>query len=431
MKTKIKIYQGHQIGGCITEISSETNKIVIDFGESLAGSTDKSNIDYDFKKEKVDAVFFTHYHGDHVGRIAEIPMDIPLYMGEFTYKILLNFAKAVSGIDRNKKKLYDALTLRRNIYFVEPNIPVKIGDISVTPYSVDHSAFDSYMYLVSSNGENILHTGDFRDHGHKGYKIQKDGSEKNIVLEVIKRYVLLNGRRKINALIIEGTMITRSVETRYTEKDLLKDADKFFKENKYVYLKIATTNVDSLASFAQAAKRNGMRVYTTSNYLMQQFGIYKEASLKYHTDLYTFSNVSPLLPEPIYCTSEAQRKASMQQRKRMREKGFIIIASEKDYFKKVIDEFSDLDTKTIYSMWKGYIDPLSGDAYNKELHEFCKNMNAIYMHTGGHAHKDLIKNVIELVNPMDMIIPIHTEDADGFYNLGLSDENLKKIVTCI
>ena len=36
--TEIKIYQGNQIGGCITVISTDDTKIVIDYGENLPGA---------------------------------------------------------------------------------------------------------------------------------------------------------------------------------------------------------------------------------------------------------------------------------------------------------------------------------------------------------------------------------------------------------
>ena len=84
MSTEIKIYQGNQIGGCITVITADASKIVIDFGESLPGAEIVENIEFDWENEKVDAVFFTHYHGDHIGRFMEIPDEVDLYMGKVT-----------------------------------------------------------------------------------------------------------------------------------------------------------------------------------------------------------------------------------------------------------------------------------------------------------------------------------------------------------
>lgn len=42
---------------------------------------------------------------------------------------------------------------------------IQIGDIKVTPYLCDHSAFDSYMLLCESKDETVLYTGDFRSNG--------------------------------------------------------------------------------------------------------------------------------------------------------------------------------------------------------------------------------------------------------------------------
>ena len=63
----VKIYQGNQIGGCVTVISSmingEIHRIMVDYGSSLPGSDNEKDFDYPWDDEPVDAVFFTHYHG--------------------------------------------------------------------------------------------------------------------------------------------------------------------------------------------------------------------------------------------------------------------------------------------------------------------------------------------------------------------------------
>jgi ribonuclease J len=204
MKTKIKIINGNQIGGCITVISADKTKILIDFGESLPDIESDEKIDFDWRSEGINAVFFTHYHGDHIGRIDEIPNHIPIYMGETTYRVLLNINERI-----HKTKEPNLLKNRPNINFIEPKTAVLIDDIKITAYSVDHSAFDAYMFLVFANNEYILHTGDYRDHGHKGH-IKKNGKDRNVLLDVIKYYVTDRGRRPINALVTEvGILLLR------------------------------------------------------------------------------------------------------------------------------------------------------------------------------------------------------------------------------
>ena len=40
-----------------------------------------------------------------------------------------------------------------------------IGDIRIRPLVIDHSAADSYMFVIEAEGKHVLYTGDFRMHG--------------------------------------------------------------------------------------------------------------------------------------------------------------------------------------------------------------------------------------------------------------------------
>lgn len=418
MKTNIKIINGNRIGGCITVISSETTKIIIDFGEALPGSDKSDDIPFDWEKEKPDAIFFTHYHGDHIGRFAEIPLSVPVYMGEVSYKVMKNVYSRT-----RRTELVKALEERKALHFIEVNKTISVGDIEITPYSVDHSAFDAYMFLISANGENIVHTGDYRDHGHRGHTM-KNGRDRNVMLDVIKYYITKNGKQRINALITEGTMLTRYSDKTYSEKQMLSDAVKFFNENRYVFLKVSSTNVDSLASFAKAAKVNGINLYV-NQYQLEQIEIYRETGKRHGTDMYGFENVYPLFPAPEDCRSEKQMAFSEKQRKIMRQKGFVIVSD--GAWEKYYSEFSDMPCKAIYSMWNGYIEQ-TNKAFNKNLYDFSSKTNAVSMHTSGHAYPGFICEVIKAVNPSEVIIPIHTEAAEELFNLDIGCELKSRII---
>lgn len=61
MNTEINIYQGNQIGGCITVITHTDNDgnislIMIDYGSSLPGSGNKKEFQYPWDSEPIDAV---------------------------------------------------------------------------------------------------------------------------------------------------------------------------------------------------------------------------------------------------------------------------------------------------------------------------------------------------------------------------------------
>ena len=95
---EITIHRGaNQIGGCITDISTEGCRMFIDFGGNLPG-VGKS----EFSKEQVealtsdaDAIFYTHYHGDHVGLHHLVPKGVPQYIGGGAKEVMLLKYKAL------------------------------------------------------------------------------------------------------------------------------------------------------------------------------------------------------------------------------------------------------------------------------------------------------------------------------------------------
>ena len=79
---KVRIIKGtNQIGGCITEITCNNSKIIIDFGEDLDAKKETFELEgLTYGDSIYDAVFITHSHGDHIGLIDNINEDIPVYV---------------------------------------------------------------------------------------------------------------------------------------------------------------------------------------------------------------------------------------------------------------------------------------------------------------------------------------------------------------
>ena len=46
--------------------------------------------------------------------------------------------------------------------------PLQIGPFKITPYLVDHSAYDAYALVVEAGGRRLFYSGDIRGHGRKG-----------------------------------------------------------------------------------------------------------------------------------------------------------------------------------------------------------------------------------------------------------------------
>lgn len=463
MSANVTIYQGKQIGGCVTVITytpeisrdparcepeePETAKhtkaarairLMIDYGESLPGSEITEDFHYDWEKEPVDGVFFTHYHGDHIGRFAEIPSDVKLYMGAVTRQILINIQTSLKksrdpGIKAAAEKALSILCDNSRIIEVAPDNPIVFklpgengstdtqNTVTVTGYTIDHSAYDAYMYLIETPDKTILHTGDFRGHGYRGKKF----------LSLIQAYIRQFGKRNIDILITEGTMMSRGSENIITEADLQKEAARYFKDHRYVFLICSSTNLDSLASFYTAAQKvppHGLRMYTYNEYVRQQLRTFTEAAGKY-TGLYQFEHVYTLDPEKSLCHESWDKPR--KQKELMKEYGFLALIKPEDFCEKYIDEFPEQKPAIIYSLWDGYLDPRH-KAYKAGWDSFLKRQEAKgikvkHLHTSGHADPEMIAKMIEAVDPKEAIYPIHTENAAGFYELSISDALKKKI----
>lgn len=405
---EIKIYNGNQIGGCITVISSEKARIMIDFGENLPGAEVIEKIEFNWEREKIDAVLFTHYHGDHIGRFKEIPKEIPLYMENLTRQVMITISKYL----KDKEALH-ILQDDTRVQIVTVAQSFEIKDIRITPYMVDHSAFDAYMYLVETPKKTILHTGDFRGHGYRG----------KAVIPMINKYIRKSGKRDVDVLITEGTMLSRMTEKIYSEADMLRDCKRLLEQHRYVFLICSSTNVDTLATFYQAAKSHYMKMYA-SGYVCEQIGNYREAAKEYNGP-YDFHYVYEYNPDKVISSNKLDKTTTQEEI--MRKEGFVIVIKAEEKYKKWIERFADIDPIVVYSMWEGYLNP-NHKAYNAEWKNFLDSCNHVeYMHTSGHATASLIADVINAVEPRECIYPIHTENAKELEKLNIKEEQRRRI----
>lgn len=363
---KIIIHRGtHQIGGCATEIRTETDRIIIDAGAELDGYAPLSISGVTEKTTNCDAVLFTHYHGDHIGLIESVNNDIPLYMSELTLNIL--------KLQNERQNLFDPSVVNRVLPFFTAQTLV-FGNIKVTPFMVDHSAFDSHMFLIEADGKRILHTGDFRSHGFRGKGL----------IPTLKKYV-----GSIDALICEGTTLNRGCSFSMTEYELSQKAKQIMRDNKYVFIACASTNFDRIAAICSAVPRG--RYCLCDAYQKALLDVVTDHSGKFST-LYWFSKML------IYSTNLLEK---------MKKQGFCMLIRPGNYLStQLLEHFKDNDPLIVYSMWSGYLEDAQAknavDGYRLET-----------LHTSGHADLTTISHVVDTVTP-SVIIPIHTEAPLNF-----------------
>lgn len=382
---KIKIHRGqNQIGGSIIEIASSSTKIILDVGAELDENDSPvvPQIDGLFcGKARYNAVFLSHYHIDHVGLADKILGGIPIYMGEKAFEIMRS-----SNEYRNIKSDFSPL-------FMRDGEPIAVGDLKITPFSCDHSAFDSYMLLVEKDGKRILYTGDFRANGRSEFD------------ELLKKLPT------VDTVIIEGTTLSREYTTRNIEEKKLEDIGVNAIKNSTApcFIYCASTNIDRLITARNIAKRTN-RIFLEDIYTAQ---------------LAESSCVSEIMPKrgEVYAFlthgGDKQHNALQQfsnakiGRDSIAKKHFLMTVrpSMIGYLEKLSGLVPFSGGTLFYALWKGYQE----QPYVRKFLDFMENKGVKIhtLHTSGHADSQTIDELIFKISPKT-IIPIHTENAEYF-----------------
>ena len=398
---EINIIRGqNQIGGSIIEVSSKNTKIILDIGSNLE---DKEivvpEIDGLFKgKSKYDGALISHYHSDHVGLATRILPEIQIYMGEKSYEI-----HKVSNEYMRKEYLKEPKTFKPEEEFL-------IGDIKIIPYLCDHSAFDSYMFLLDCEGKKILYTGDFRSNGRKSFE------------------PLLRKLPKVDALITEGTNLSNDKigKINLTEKELEKKGIEILEgNNRPVFVLMAATNIDRIVTFYKIANA------TKRLFLLDTYAGQITATIGGNIpNPRTFSNVRIFLTNQDKYEILKNYPQNKIDRKGIANKNFMMCvrASMKKYLEKYPEGFSFEGCTMFYSMWEGYKKQENMKEFLKFMEE--KGVKIISLHTSGHADEKDFDKLIKKVEPK-IIIPVHTENSEWFKRYEncevICDKNIIKI----
>ena len=330
-----------------------------------------------FDNAAFDAVFISHYHGDHLGLAYYIDKQIPLYMGRASYQIV----KAADG--------YKGVDTIVPAGFCRHNTPVHVGDITVTPFLCDHSAYDSYMFLCEASGERILYTGDFRANGRKSFA-----------------RLLGCLPDKVDKLICEGTTLSRAGVVPKTEAELEEQAVALFRQTKGpIFVLQSSTNIDRIVTMYRAAKRAG-RVFLQELYMAE---IASAAGSRIPNpafqDVYAFVTS----PKRYPALTKYRRMGKAQ----IAKSTFVMCvrSSQLRYLQGLAEHMPFENGLLVYSMWEGY----KQKTQMKDFLDECTRLGlkTVSLHTSGHADADAIRQLIDTVHPNEMI-PVHTEAPEWF-----------------
>ncbi|WP_301309198.1 MBL fold metallo-hydrolase [Bradyrhizobium japonicum] len=343
---------------------------------------------------RLRAIVISHGHVDHWGLAPLAHTSIPLAMGAATRRIL----HAAAPFVPNPFTPVDTIDLA-------DRKQITIGPFLITPYLVDHSAFDAYALLVEAGGRRLFYSGDIRAHGRKGSLFER---------------LLRDPPKRVDAMLMEGSSLGRLDEhgdfpTEEAIEDLLVDR---FKPEGFVAIMASAQNIDRVVSVYRACKRTG-RTLLLDLYAMEILRATNNPNLPAPG----WPNLAVYVPEyQRRQIAKSQRfdllepyRAARIYREHIAETGARAVMLFRPAMMRDIDE-ADLwsNARAIWSQWSGYLEHEAGARLKDDL--ATRNVELEYIHTSGHASIKDLKRLASALMPRSLV-PIHTFQSDRFSEL--------------
>lgn len=415
---KLIIHRGtKEIGGSCVELTTQDSRLLIDFGIPLVASTKDKPFDtkalqdktiealksiqvlpnvqglYKDEHKEIDGILISHSHLDHYGLLNYVNQDIPVYLSRGAQELI-----DVSNVFTPNK--IGAI----NAKIVNAMKPFKVGDFTITPYLVDHSAFDALAFLIEADGKRVFYSGDFRGHGRKS---------------VLFKQMLKNPPKDIDCLLLEGTMIGRSKQAYSDEQDIERMIIGILKQHDNVtFISLSSQNIDRLVSAYRACLKTDS-IFVIDAYTA--FVLEKLSNVSKSIPQYSWRNVRVKFfnhhvvalknsGHSDLVNKYSKSKIDISEIKRNRSK-ILILARDNSIFPLLINKIGDIQgSKIIYSMWEGYL--------TDKFKTYCaqEGLTIEQIHTSGHAVVEDLQSFSAALKPR-MLVPIHTFEAAKYKTL--------------
>jgi ribonuclease J len=397
---QITIHRGsHQIGGNFVEIATASTRLILDVGLPLEDlgkrETTSAALPADplvsqvfASTPAVSAVLLSHAHADHTGLVRLIPPGIPVYLSRGTSKMM-----NAGAIYANQPEVP-----REQERPLKPRSLLQIGDMTVTAYPVDHSAFDSQAFLIEADGQNVLYSGDLRLHG------RKPGMARALLQAMADK--------SVDVLLMEGTNLSGARQPGPTEKEL---EDQILADIQsapgLVLASFSPMHVDRLVTFYKATRR-AQRILAVDHYAA--YVLYLVSGQARIPRAGKSTGIHVFLP-----TNQKDVAKIRQCAVRAETTLETILADPKHHVMMFRPSMIDSDfagklpqgVRCLYSYWSGYLERPEWQNTQTRVKEAQGDF--LTRHTSGHIHAEDIVKFVEALNPRQ-VIPIHTQAPEEF-----------------
>lgn len=396
---RVRIHRGaREIGGSCVELETEGSRLVLDLGLPLsAGWGDPPELPAISGLGAADStllgVVVSHAHPDHVGLIQGARDGLPFVIGAAAARILREaaFFGAAPVIPDPLAELSDGVS-------------VKLGPFTLTPYLVDHSAYDAYSLLVEAAGRRLLYSGDLRSHG------RKPGTFKRLL-----------GRppNAIDALLLEGTRLSRPDTTDDpSEADVERQLIELFsRADGLVLACYSPQNVDRYVGIYRAAVQSGRELVVdlygasvaaaTGNSAIPQaewerVRVYVPHSQRRRViKAKAFERIDAIKPSRIFLEELGANPGRF-------------VLSFRASMAREIEALDLRGAQAVWSMWPGYLKREHTERMRRFL--VANEIPLSVAHASGHARVADLRRLAHSVDPR-YVVPIHTEVPDAYDRL--------------
>lgn len=412
------IHRGsREIGGSCIEVRTDRTRILLDMGYPLflngnpiEDSVSRSDKDtllalgvlpqvdglYAWDTPRFDAVIISHAHLDHYGLLPWLHPSIPAYLSGGT-SALISLSQRFGICPKY------AINQRAFAMYT----PFPVGDITIKPYLMDHSAFDAAAFEVHAEGKTLLYTGDFRGHGRKPGCLDA---------------FLRDAPSQADALLIEGTMLGRQQEDVKTESTLEEDLVRAMAKSGPILFQCSSQNVDRLVTFYRASLRTGrlfvIDVYTANvlhelrrlgNNLPSADAGYDRMKVFYPWRL--TQRIFDEIGEE-YARRFSQWHISKTQL--AQEKARICMMVRPSMIPDLQKVTEPMGGQFVYSMWQGYRNTSAQQRLEHLMLEHGTTL--LHVHSSGHARVSDLQRAIDALRPK-RLIPVHGFFPESFKSM--------------